>query len=127
MARRTAFLNEVVAELGLAHVTVVRARAEDCASEVPLADVVTARAVAPLDRLAGWCLPLAVVGGRLLALKGATATEEVAAHRGAVRRLGGSDPVVRQVGRGLVVPPATVVEVVRERVAPRHGGARRRS
>ncbi|AVT31000.1 16S rRNA (guanine(527)-N(7))-methyltransferase RsmG [Plantactinospora sp. BC1] len=79
------------------------------------ADVVTARAVAPLDRLAGWCLPLAVLGGRLLAMKGSSAAEEVAEHAEAVRRLGGSSPVVRQAGLGVVDPPTTVVEVVRER------------
>ncbi|MDW5328482.1 16S rRNA (guanine(527)-N(7))-methyltransferase RsmG [Plantactinospora sp. KLBMP9567] len=98
------------------------------------ADVVTARAVAPLDRLAGWCLPLAVPGGRLLALKGASAAEEVAEHAETVRRLGGSAPVVRQAGLGVVDPPTTVVEVVREHAgrpagpsAPggRRGGAAR--
>jgi 16S rRNA (guanine527-N7)-methyltransferase len=125
MARRTAFLTEVITELGLAHVSVVRARAEDCGTKVPPADVVTARAVAPLDRLAGWCLPLVAVGGRLLALKGATATEEAAVHREAARRLGGSDPVVRQVGRGLIEPSATVIEIVRERVVEQRGASRR--
>ncbi|BCJ53245.1 ribosomal RNA small subunit methyltransferase G [Actinoplanes sp. NBRC 14428] len=123
LARRTAFLSEAVTALGLdATVTVVRGRAEDLAGGPPaLADVVTARAVAPLDRLAGWCLPLAAVGGRLLALKGATADEEVAEHRGAVDRLGGGEPVVRLCGIGLIDPPSTVVEIVRERdvVAPR--------
>src|SRR5207302_7499212 len=79
------------------------------------AEIVTARAVAPLDRLAGWCLPLAVPGGRMLALKGSSAAEEVAEHRGAVARLGGGVPVLRQCGVGLVEPPTTVVEVVRER------------
>jgi len=123
LARRTAFLSEAVTALGLdATVTVVRGRAEDLAGGPPAAaDVVTARAVAPLDRLAGWCLPLAAVGGRLLALKGATADEEVAEHREAITRLGGGDPVVRLCGVGLIDPPTTVVEIVRERavVAPR--------
>src|SRR3954469_18453735 len=84
LARRTAFLSEAVTALGLdATVTVVRGRAEDLAGGPPVAaDVVTARAVPPLDRLAGWCLPLAAVGGRLLALKGASAADEVAEHRG---------------------------------------------
>lgn len=80
------------------------------------AQVVTARAVAPLDRLAGWCLPLAVPGGRVLALKGATAGAEVAQHATAVRRLGGSPPEVRLCGVGVVEPPTTVVEFARERV-----------
>jgi 16S rRNA (guanine527-N7)-methyltransferase len=78
--------------------------------------VVTARAVAPIDRLAGWCLPLLRVGGRLLALKGATATEEAATHRAMVQRLGGGSPQVRRCGVGLLDQPATVIEVVRERV-----------
>ncbi|MEV6599017.1 16S rRNA (guanine(527)-N(7))-methyltransferase RsmG [Actinoplanes sp. NPDC051346] len=117
LARRTAFLSEAVTALGLdATVTVVRGRAEDLAGGPPApADVVTARAVAPLDRLAGWCLPLAAVGGRLLALKGASADEEVAEHRDAVARLGGGEPVVRLCGAGLIDPPSTVVEIVRER------------
>jgi 16S rRNA (guanine527-N7)-methyltransferase len=123
LARRTAFLSEAVTALGLdTTVTVVRGRAEDLAGGPPAAaDVVTARAVAPLDRLAGWCLPLAAVGGRLLALKGASAAEEVAEHHEAITRLGGGDPVVRLCGVGLIDPATTVVEIVRERavVAPR--------
>jgi 16S rRNA (guanine527-N7)-methyltransferase len=122
LARRTAFLSEVVAALDLgATVTVIRGRAEEVVGELLAADVVTARAVAPLDRLAGWCLPLTSLGGRLLALKGASAADEVAEHRAAVARLGGSDPVVRLCGAGLVDPPTTVIEIVRERdvVTPR--------
>jgi 16S rRNA (guanine527-N7)-methyltransferase len=121
LARRTAFLDEVVTALGLARsVTVVRARAEECVGPkarhpVPPADIVTARAVAPLDRLAGWCLPLTAVGGRLLALKGASADAEVVEHRAVVERLGGDVPVVRRCGVGLIDPPTTVVEIVRVR------------
>lgn len=117
LARRTAFLSEAVTALGLeATVTVVRGRAEDVAGGPPVAaDVVTARAVAPLDRLAGWCLPLAAVGGRLLALKGASAADEVAEHWDAIARLGGGDPEVALCGVGVVDPPTTVVSIVRER------------
>ncbi|HET9517495.1 MAG TPA: 16S rRNA (guanine(527)-N(7))-methyltransferase RsmG [Actinoplanes sp.] len=120
LARRTVFLSEVVTALDLgATVTVHRGRAEDLAGEPLLAaDVVTARAVAPLDRLAGWCLPLTAVGGRLLALKGASAADEIAEHRDAVVKLGGGEPVVRRCGAGLIEPPTTVVEIVRERVVP---------
>jgi 16S rRNA (guanine527-N7)-methyltransferase len=123
LARRTAFLTEAVTALGLeATVQVVRGRAEDVIDGPPAgADVVTARAVAALDRLTGWCLPLARVGGRLLALKGASAADEAAEHRTAIVALGGSDPAVRTCGEGLIDPPATVVEIVRERavVPPR--------
>lgn len=131
MARRTAFLDEAVAALDLAdRVSVVRGRAEELSGRLPLAEVVTARALAPLDRLAAWCLPLAAVGGRVLALKGASAGDEVAAHHAAIGRLGGGTPVVRQVGGDLLEEPTTVVEIVRERApggARVRGTARRRS
>jgi 16S rRNA (guanine527-N7)-methyltransferase len=120
LARRTTFLSEVVDALGIPdRVSVVRGRAEELAGTVPAAEVVTARAVAPLDRLAGWCLPLTRVGGALLALKGASATEEIAAHASAVGRLGGGTPTLRRCGEGLLDEPTTVVEVVRERMASR--------
>ncbi|WBB57361.1 16S rRNA (guanine(527)-N(7))-methyltransferase RsmG [Verrucosispora sp. WMMD573] len=116
LARRTVFLNEAVEALGLTDsVRVFRGRAEEAVAEVEPGDVVTARAVAPLDRLAGWCLPLTGIGGRLLALKGASAAEEISEHAEAVHRLGGGRPVVHRCGEGVVDPPTTVVEIVRER------------
>jgi 16S rRNA (guanine527-N7)-methyltransferase len=115
LARRTAFLSEAVAALGLDGTTVVRARAEECVGKLPLADVVTARAVAPLDRLAGWCLPLTAIGGRLLALKGANAATEVGEHADALAGLGAGTPAVRSCGEALLAEPTTVIDVVRER------------
>jgi 16S rRNA (guanine527-N7)-methyltransferase len=127
LARRTAFLEEAVAALDLAdQVMVVRGRAEEHVGRLS-ADVVTARAVAPLDRLAGWCLPLTKVGGRMLAMKGASASDEIDEHRALIARLGGGSPGIRLCGAGLIDPPATVVEVVRERNAvPAKTGRRRR-
>jgi 16S rRNA (guanine527-N7)-methyltransferase len=111
LARRTAFLTEVVEELGLSSVEVVRARAEECVNVLEPADVVTARAVAPLDRLASWCLPLARPGGVLLAIKGSSAADEIEEHRAAVRRLGGGSPSLVQCGTRLLPEPTTVVEI----------------
>jgi len=129
LARRTTFLTEVVGALDLTErVSVIRGRAEELAGRFAPADVVTARAVAPLDRLAAWCLPLTAVGGRLLAFKGAGAADEIAVHRAAVGRLGGGTPVIRRCGTGLLDEPTTVVEVVRERAASpagRRTGGRR--
>lgn len=113
LARRTAFLDEAVASLGLDNVTVLRGRAEEV--DLPGADVVTARAVAALDKLAGWCLPLAAVGGRLLAMKGSSAADEIAAGQAVVSSLGGGEAVIRLCGVGLIDPPTTVVEIVKER------------
>ncbi|MBO4159462.1 16S rRNA (guanine(527)-N(7))-methyltransferase RsmG [Micromonospora sp. MMS20-R2-23] len=122
LARRTSFLVETVERLGLARmVRVFRGRADEAATGASgvgpfTADVVTARAVAPLDRLATWSLPLVVRGGRLLALKGSSALDEIAEHAGAVAKLGGGEPTVQLCGTGLLDPPTTVVEIVRERV-----------
>jgi 16S rRNA (guanine527-N7)-methyltransferase len=109
LARRTAFLTEVVEDLKLDNVTVHRGRAEEATGAE--ADVVTARAVAPLDRLAAWCLPLARIGGRMLALKGSSVADEIAEHQAAVTRLGGGPAAVIHCGEGLIDPPTIVVEV----------------
>ncbi|AXO38562.1 rRNA small subunit 7-methylguanosine (m7G) methyltransferase GidB [Micromonospora sp. B006] len=134
LARRTSFLIEAVQRLGLTRdVRVFRGRAEEAAAgsrdrEGLSADIVTARAVAPLDRLAGWCLPLLVSGGRLVALKGASAADEIAEHTEAVVRLGGGTPELHRCGEGMVESPATVIEVVRERVVnPRRAKKPKRS
>ena len=79
LLRRTTFLNEVVAELGLANVTVLRARAEAVSSRF---DVVTSRAVARLPQLLRWCVPLTKAGGSVLAMKGSAAAEELRESRG---------------------------------------------
>lgn len=120
MARRIEWLHATVAELDLA-ITVARGRAEERSVRRTWsgADVVTARAVAPLARLAGWGLPLVRTGGRLLAMKGASAMDEVNRDRAEVRRFGGSVPRVVQCGSTHIDPPTTVV--VMERTAARVG------
>jgi len=100
LLRRAAFLTEVVADLELPGVTVVRARAEDYARQDPRHDVVVARAVAPLDRLTGWAMPLLRPGGVLLAQKGASAAAELAAAGAVLDRWGAVDREVLVVGEG---------------------------
>jgi 16S rRNA (guanine527-N7)-methyltransferase len=74
-------------------------------------DVVTARAVAPLDRLARWCLPVLRSRGHLLAIKGVSASDEVARHRKLLGRYGASEVAIRQCGSGIVRPETIVVDV----------------
>jgi 16S rRNA (guanine527-N7)-methyltransferase len=114
--RRSSFLSEVLRRLELGRVEVVRSRAEE--GRRPPVDVVTARAVAPLARLVGWCLPLVAVGGRLLAIKGASAEAEMAAAASVIRSADGQPPVLRHYGLGVVDPPTTVVEIARRSPAP---------
>jgi 16S rRNA (guanine527-N7)-methyltransferase len=117
MARRVAFLTESVAELGLDRVRVVRGRAEDLAGQIR-ADIVTARAVAPLGRLAGWAVGLCRPGGTVLAIKGASAAAEVAESAAVLRRLGIQDVAVLRVGSDRVGQAATVVRFL---APPRRG------
>ena len=78
MERRTDWLHEVVSKLGLENVTVKRGRAEEFHGAFEY-DFVTARAVAPMDRLVRWCMPLVEPGGQLLAMKGQRAEVELEA------------------------------------------------
>ena len=116
MQRRTAFLTEAVALLDLAdRVRVVTGRAEDreVVRLVGSAGWVTARAVAPLDRLGRWCLPLLAATGTLLALKGDRAAAEVAQHGAALRRLGARSIRLVRCGVGRIDEPTSVVRIVR--------------
>lgn len=115
MLRRSTFLLEAVDALGLTNVTVRRDRAEDVRDLTGSFDVVTARAVAPLEKLAGWTVPLLRAGGRLLALKGSSAAEELAAAAPALRVLGVPDAAVRTLGPA--EDPTTVVEARRVALA----------
>lgn len=117
LARRVDFLTETVAELGLGNAEVVRARAEDLAGQIS-ADVVTARAVAPLDKLAGLTLGLLRPGGRVLAIKGSTAESELAKARPVLARLGVTDARVVRATSPDGVAAATVVIFT----APEHRG-----
>ena len=112
--RRATFLEECVAELALANARVVRARAEQMAGELA-ADVVTARAVAPLDRLAALAVGLLKPGGILLAVKGAKASAEVREAQAELHRLGLRDAEVLVAGSGKVDPAATVVRLTLRR------------
>lgn len=110
LLRRTTFLEEVAADLGLTNVEVVRARAEELHGERTF-DVVTSRAVAPLDRLTRWCLPLVAAGGAMIAMKGSSAQAEVEEHAKTLHRLGATPPRVRQVGEDVVDEPTTLVDL----------------
>ena len=123
MERRVAWLEEVVSALGLTHAEVVRGRAEEMPLTAPAA-AVTARAVAPMDRLTRWGMPLLGVGGVLVAMKGSRAREEVEAARTEIARLGGGEPEVLLADTIPGVTPTVVVRVVKERAGATTGMAR---
>ncbi|MCL2092511.1 MAG: 16S rRNA (guanine(527)-N(7))-methyltransferase RsmG [Micrococcales bacterium] len=106
--RRVRWLAEVVDDLGLTNVTVLRARAEDVSAELSV-EVVVARAVGPLAQLYRWAAPLLVGGGRLVALKGDRAADEVAAGGRAAQRAGLSAVTVHTAPTLDGTAPTTVV------------------
>lgn len=124
LLRRAEWLRMVVSDLGLEAVQVYRARADELTAELSV-PVVVARAVAPLDRLASWALPLLVPGGELLAIKGATARQEVERTGQAVRAAGACSTTILTVGDGLVPEPVTVVRVRTAATKDRGAPARR--
>jgi 16S rRNA (guanine527-N7)-methyltransferase len=110
LLRRYTFLGEVIQTLDLGNLDVIRSRAEDVAGQRQF-DVVTARAVAPMERLAGWALPLCRPGGELLALKGGSVHDELAVAKRRLAQLGGSDTRIETCGQGVVDPLTTVVRI----------------
>jgi 16S rRNA (guanine527-N7)-methyltransferase len=117
LLRRATFLTEAVIDLGLSdRVTVLRARAEKVVATPNWAgvDIVTARAVAPMERLLGWTIPLLKPVGDLIAFKGLTAQKEVAqvpAHT--LTQYGITEIEVLTCGAGVVEPKTTVVRARR--------------
>jgi len=116
LLRRSVFLAEATAELALSdRVEVLRDRAEDV-TRTPTwlaADVVTARAVAPFERLIGWTVPLLAAGGRLVALKGSSASAELGEGLSQATAMGLTDLEVLELGEGVVDPQTTVITGVR--------------
>jgi len=124
LLRRSEFLTEVVTELGLP-VEVVRGRAEEpwVRDQIGGRDVAVSRAVAALDKLTRWSMPLLRAEGRMLAIKGERAADEVQEHRRVMAASGAIDVRVVTCGANYLLPPATVV-LARRGTQARSGSAR---
>ncbi|MDJ0355780.1 16S rRNA (guanine(527)-N(7))-methyltransferase RsmG [Paenarthrobacter sp. PH39-S1] len=110
LERRVTWLEEVVMDLGLDNVEIMRARAEQALGRVTC-DVVTARAVSALNKLVGLTIPLLDGDGELLAIKGRSAQEELDKAAKAIRKLGGVQTSVVTAGVGILDEPTTVVRI----------------
>ena len=97
--KKAAFLQRAVAELAVTNVRISDQRAEEVArtKHRETFDVAVARAVATLDFLAEYCLPLVKVGGSMLAMKGPKVLQEIPTAQHAIRMLGGGEPKVHPV------------------------------
>ena len=92
LGKRLNFLSDLLEKLGIEGVNLVHGRAEDVGQKPDYRekfDLVTARAVARMSVLSEYCLPLAKVGGKFLALKGPRADEELEDAKSALEKLGG--------------------------------------
>jgi 16S rRNA (guanine527-N7)-methyltransferase len=112
LLRRVVWLREVVLELGLSNVEIIRGRANAVVETDRTFDVVTARAVAPLPGLLDLCLPLVRPGGELLAMKGDSAAEELTEAEATLKQLGAVEWSVAVCGVGVLETLTTVVRVV---------------
>jgi 16S rRNA (guanine527-N7)-methyltransferase len=119
LLRRSEFLREVVDDLGL-EITIVRGRAEDRSvrQQVGEMDAVVSRAVASLDKLTRWSVPLLRRDGRMVAMKGERAEEEIREHRRVMASLGAVDVRVMRCGADYLDPPATAVVARRGATVP---------
>jgi len=123
LERRCSFLREVVHALGLGdRVSVVRGRAPDAVAQLPfLGEYAIARAVAPLERLVSWTMPVVQPGGFLLAQRGERAEQELREAGPGLARYGAGVAEVVEVGGDVLETPVRVVRVPRRGVGQRKG------
>jgi 16S rRNA (guanine527-N7)-methyltransferase len=108
MERRSNWMLEVIDELDLKNAEVRRARAEEVLDLK--FDIVTARAVAALDKLLRLCVPLLKPGGSLIALKGSKAAEEIEAAKKLQKKLGIASFEIQICGEKFLAEPTSVVK-----------------
>jgi 16S rRNA (guanine527-N7)-methyltransferase len=108
MERRSSWMLAVVEDLGLKNVRVLRSRAEDVSEQD--FDIVTARAVAALDKLLKMCVPLLKPRGALIALKGSKAAEEIANSKKLEKKLSISSFEILVCGEKFLPEPTSVVK-----------------
>lgn len=110
LERRVIWLTEIVEDLGLENVDIMRSRAEQAVGYVE-ADYVTARAVSALVGLLDITLPILRGTGQLLALKGRTAAEEITKAKKKLNKYGARETEILLAGENLLEEPTTVVRV----------------
>ena len=110
MQRRCDFLNETVKKIDLKNITILKDRAENVSTQ---AQVVTSRAVAPLNKLLEWSLPLVLKNGKVLAIKGEKANDELIQAKSEISALKNMTATIKTCGRALDLN-VTVVEVIKE-------------
>ena len=110
MQRRCDFLTQTFQKLDLKNISILKDRAENVSAQ---AQVVTSRAVAPLNKLLEWSLPLVLKNGKVLAIKGEKANDELLQAKHEIPALKHMTATIKSCGRALDLN-VTVVEVIKE-------------
>jgi 16S rRNA (guanine527-N7)-methyltransferase len=134
LQKRLNFLERLTSQLGITDVELVHVRAEEAGQDPRYRerfDWAVARAVARLDLLVGWLLPLARPGGCAIAMKGPDVTAELATAGPAIAALGGGLPEVTSFELPLIQVGRSLIRIPKERPTPprypRSMGGRRRA
>lgn len=98
--KRVKFLEEVIKKMKLSNINVIHARAEDIAKQNQYRehfDIATSRAVASLNILLEYLLPLVKCGGKCICMKGNNIKEEIEESRNALEILGGKIEKIEEI------------------------------
>ncbi|MCY3778960.1 MAG: 16S rRNA (guanine(527)-N(7))-methyltransferase RsmG [Chloroflexi bacterium] len=120
--KKLRFIEHVGDALGLKNISTLHARAEDAGrhkSHREAYDVVTARAVAPMPALMEYTLPLAKIGGQVIAMRGADAYEETATAAKAIETLGGELFTIEEIQLPTLDNPRYLVVIDKLEATPR--------
>lgn len=119
--KKTSFLNHMVKQLDLNDVRVLKMRAETVGMDLNYRetyDLVVARAVAYLPALVEYMLPLCIIDGRCIAMKGGSALAEVQTAEAAIETLGGRFVNMHSVMLPDVDEPHMLVVIDKVRMTP---------
>ncbi len=120
-AKKVRFIDEVAHTLGLRNVRALHARAEDAGRDRihrEAYDFVVVRAVGKMPVLLEYCLPLCKLGGQVIAMKGAAATDETDAAARALGSLGGELTTIKEVALPAMDKPRHLVVVDKVKPTP---------
>ena len=117
--KRINFLTEVISELKLEKIQAIHARAEEFGRLTEYRetfDIAISRAVAALDMLAEFCLPLVKVGGVFLAMKAEDSAEEIKTAMPIIKALGGKieDEILTKIPHTDIVRKIIVIRKINQ-------------
>lgn len=121
LKKRINYLEEVIKKLALKKITALHMRAEVMGKDVEYREhftTVFSRAVASLNILSEYCLPLVKPGGMFIALKGPTLAQEVKASKKAINLLGGRISAFEEIELPMLKDPRTLLFIKKEKPTP---------